>query len=151
MKALLILTFIITPFLTMASDMDKFMKAFEEAASKKDKKALKELIYPLKLGSTDIQQELIDAIIANDESSSGDGGISVRAISALRKSHMDHFQQVPDVLFQEFKNSPDMGSIMRKLNQKQVMIFEHMGAKMLLIKEKKDWQLLFFEDLNKLL
>ena len=150
---LLVITALIflVPVFSSASDLDKYFKKFEEAASKKDKKALKALIYPLKLGNTDIQDELIESIFANDVNSTGDGAISLKALKALRKNHMDKFEQVPDVLFEEFKNSPDMGPVMSKLSQKDVMIFNHAGAKMILVKEKKDWQLLFWEDLNNLI
>ena len=45
----------------------QFLKEFEKAASKKDKKALAEMIYPLKLDSEDVQKELIKAVLDDDE------------------------------------------------------------------------------------
>ena len=139
------------PLSGISGDLDKFWKEFEKAASDKDKKALKTMIYPLELTGEDVQGELINSIIADDETSTGDGAFSLRALQALRKSHMDKFDVVPDVLYAEFMRNPEMSGALKKVSQKDIMIFDHAGVKIIVFKPKKDWQLLFWEDLNNLI
>jgi hypothetical protein len=147
----LLIAILLIPVATLAGDLDKFLKEFEKAASKMDKKALKAMIYPLKAGDEDVQESMIKAVLANDPGSTGDLAFSIDALSRIRSEYSDEFQEVPDILFEQFKSNPDMGKVVSKLKQKDVLIFEHNNARMILVKEKKEWQFLFWEDLNSVL
>jgi len=142
---------LIIPLTAFSSDLEKYFKDFEKAATKKDQKALKELIYPLKLTGEDIQKEIINSILADNEASSGDGAFSLRALNELTNSHLDKFYPVPEVLYEELMRNEEMASVLKKINKKNIMIFDNIGVKIILVKDKKGWQLLFWENLNNLI
>lgn len=148
---LLISIFIIT---ACSDEVDTPVKLFEEikiAAINNDKIRLKDLVYKTDLPDRDTRKEILKGIIKNYKA--GDCAYSDEAISSLIDHHMDKFRIIDNNLRNKLFTEGELknDTTLANLPLKNILVFDENNVRIIIVKVKNMYQLLFWENLNNII
>ncbi len=162
MKTLLIILILITGSTNLlksqeyeTKDLKKihsFLLKLKGAAVEKDTNSLHKLIQSIQVRD-DINsgKEIIDKIILNDEESYGDFSFSVKAFNQIVDSLYTKFVPIPDDLFEKIRRDEYFMKLTQGLENEEIPIFDYKNVHIVLIKRKRKFKLIFWENMNKLI
>ena len=134
--------------------IQEFFKDFLEAAKEKDTTALKSFIFSSEKNPTqDYRSTTIDFILQNNENSQGDFAYSHKALQIVIEKEIKQFKPIPEQLYEMLIEQPDgiFYEATKDLEQMDIPIFDFKDAHIILIHRNDKYQLVFWENLNKVL
>jgi len=134
-----------------ASSPESFFLALRQAVNKRDTAALKRLVYPFRDEVEDMQAGMIENMLNGDPLQRGDGAFSMYALDSLIAHYLAEIKPVDDDLYARLATDRFFGPVIRTYQQKQVWVMDFHEVRMILLEKKGEFQLFFWENLNRLL
>ena len=155
MKRLIIFLLTTLPALSIAQQhtpmIETFFLALKTAVSRQDTAALKQLVYPFRDEVEDMQAGLIELMLKGDPQQRGDGAFSSYALDTLIAQHLSEIKPIPDDLYTQLSGDRFFGTVISSYKQKHVWVMDFHEVRMILLEKDGKLQLLFWENLNRLL
>lgn len=132
-------------------NIKKHLTKIYAAGLKKDSVKLTKLIYPIKSKKgKDYRKEIVIKILENDTRSVRDLAYSDTAFKLIIDSLYVNFKPVSEKLYTKLIRPPEYG-ILKEMKKEDILVFDHLNVHIILIRYKNKLQLLFWENMNKLL
>ena len=134
-----------------AAPTQPFFLALKQAVVQRDTTALKRLVYPFRDEVEDMQAGMIENMLNGDPLQRGDGAFSMYALDSLIAHYLAEIKPVDDDLYARLATDRFFGPVIRTYQQKQVWVMDFHEVRMILLEKKGEFQLFFWENLNRLL
>jgi len=155
MSRLTILLLTTLPALSIAQQhtpmVEDFFLALKNTVSRQDTATLKQLVYPFKDDVEDMQEGLIELMLKGDPQQRGDGAFSSYALDTLIAHHLSEIKPIADELYAQLSGDRFFGTVISSYKQKHVWVMDFHEVRMILLEKDGKLQLLFWENLNRLL